>query len=115
MLSDETVQRLLVFRRDRDWEQFHSPKNLAIAMSVEAGEVLEHFQWTSEQGLPETEGASVDSLALELADVTMVLVYLAHDLRVDLDAAVRSKLDTNELRYPVAKSRGRSAKYNRLK
>lgn len=115
MLSDQTIQKLLEFRHDRDWEQFHSPKNLAIALSVEAGELLEHFQWTSDHSRPKSEASGVDSLALELADIAMLLVYLAHDLGLDIDASVRAKLTTNELRYPIEKCRGRSTKYKHLK
>lgn len=114
MLNEQTVQRLLAFRHARDWEQFHSPKNLAIALSVEAGELLEHFQWTTDQDRPKPEGSGIDRVALELADITMLIVYMAHDLGVDIDASVRTKLSINELRYPAEKCRGRSNKYDQL-
>jgi dCTP diphosphatase len=109
MLSKETVKALLAFRRERDWEQFHTPKNLAIAISVEAAELLEHFQWMSEEGAASV--ASSQPVWEEVADVMILLTYLAHDLGIDLDAAVNQKLTINGRRYPVATSKGNARKY----
>lgn len=114
MLKAETIERLLAFRHARDWEQFHSPKNLAVALSVEAGELLEHFQWSIEPDGPRPKGKDLDQIALELADIAMLLGYMAHDLGVDVDSAVQSKLALNEKRYPVEKCRGRFVKYDQL-
>lgn len=108
MVRKETVDALLAFRRERDWEQFHTPKNLAIAISVEAAELLEQFQWTigpDGSGVPSSE-----RVREEIADVAILLTYLAHDLGVDLDAAVAHKLVLNGQRYPVATSRGNATK-----
>jgi NTP pyrophosphatase (non-canonical NTP hydrolase) len=105
---------LRVFAAERDWEQFHAPKNLAAALSVEAAELLEPFQWLSEaqsQALPPETLAAV---RLEMADVLLYLVRLADRLDVDLAQAARDKLVLNAVKYPVGKARGRSAKYDAL-
>lgn len=102
------------FAEARDWGQFHTPKNLAMALIGEAGEVVEHFQWrTAEESarLPEADHAEV---ALELADVLLYLVRLADVLGVDLAEAARRKLAINEARYPADKAHGRADKYTRL-
>jgi dCTP diphosphatase len=111
---EELRLRLAAFAAERDWEQFHSPKNLAMALAAEAGELLEHFQWLTEdesRALPEATRAEV---ALEIADVLLFLVRLADRLGIDpLEAATR-KLELNARKYPVDKSRGRATKYDRL-
>lgn len=113
MLSPETMDALLAFRKARDWEQFHTPRNLAVAIAVEAAELLEHFQWMKDGEERPTAGQR-STLELEMADVAILLSYLALDLGVDLDAAVRRKLAANSARYPVDKARGTSAKYDTL-
>jgi dCTP diphosphatase len=110
----ELREHLRQFAAERDWDQFHSPKNLAIAVSVEAGELLEHFQWfTAEQ----SENLSEDQLAkvrLELADVLLYLVSLSDKLGVDLMAAAFEKLKINATKYPVELSKGSAKKYTEL-
>ena len=100
------------FAADRDWSQFHSPKNLASALTVEAAELLEHFQWLTEEQsgnlAPDARGA----VAQELADVFLYLVQLADKLDVDLIEAARDKLALNARKYSVERSRGHSRKYN---
>lgn len=113
MIDPELMQELLAFRRERDWEQFHTPKNLAIAISVEAGELLEQFQWQRVDGAPASERATT-ALRHEMSDVAILLSYLAHDLKVDLDEAVREKLRLNGERYPVSRSKGSAEKYSRI-
>ncbi|MGH8702404.1 MAG: nucleotide pyrophosphohydrolase [Burkholderiales bacterium] len=106
--------RLAEFAAERDWEQFHNPKNLAMALAGEAGELLEHFQWlTFEQAerLPRDARADV---ALEAADVLLFLVRLCDKLGIDLAAACEKKLALNAKKYPVDKARGRATKYNKL-
>jgi len=106
--------RLAEFAAERDWEQFHNPKNLAMALAGEAGELLEHFQWlTFEQAarLPRETRAEV---ALEAADVLLFLVRLCDKLGIDLAAACERKLALNAKKYPVHKARGRATKYNKL-
>ncbi len=107
-------QALRKFALDRDWGQFHSPKNLAAALSVEAGELLEHFQWMSDvdsRSLPEAKRAEVSE---ELADVFLYLLQLADKLEVDLVAAANSKFAKNSEKYPTALARGTSRKYTEL-
>ena len=99
------------FAAERDWDQFHSPKNLAAALSVEAAELLEHFQWLTEEAsraLPEPAKARV---AEEMADVLLYLVRLADKLDVDLEAAAVAKIARNAQKYPVDKARGSMRKY----
>lgn len=105
---------LRAFAAERDWERFHTPKNLAMALAGEAGEVIEHFQWLSADesaNLPEERRTEV---ALELADVLLYLVRLADVLDIDLGEAAQRKLALNAVRYPADKARGRSDKYDRL-
>ena len=103
---DELNVRLLTFARDRDWEQFHSPKNLAMALAGEAGELLEHFQWLSEPQSAELAADKKEAVALEMADILIYLIRLSERLGVDLVAAAERKLAINESRYPVEKVRG---------
>jgi dCTP diphosphatase len=106
------VDALRRFAAERDWEQFHSPKNLASALTVEAAELLEHFQWRTEQesrSLPPEVRAEV---AQELADVFLYLIQLADKLEVDLVEAAHAKLALNAGKYPVERSRGHSRKHN---
>jgi dCTP diphosphatase len=106
--------RLAAFAAERDWEQFHSPKNLAMALAAEAGELLEHFQWLTEAESGALPAAARDEVALEIADVLLFLVRLADRLGIDpLEAAAR-KLELNARKYPVDKARGRATKYDRL-
>ena len=105
---------LRTFASDRDWDQFHSPKNLAAALSVEAGELLEHFQWLKDEesrSLPDTARQAV---AEEMADVLLYLVRLADKLDVDLAEAARRKINLNAKKYPVELSRGNATKHTKL-
>lgn len=113
-VSESTMVALLAFRHEREWKQFHTPKNLAIAISVEAGELLELFQWTRDEFGEDLESDVRQKIADEMADVAILLAYLTHDLGLDLDSAVRRKLELNASRYPVEKSRGTATKYNAL-
>ena len=102
------------FARARDWEQFHSPRNLATALSIEASELLEHFQWLRVEdgaGVPEGKLSAVEE---EMADVFIYLLRLADVLGVDLIEVSKAKVEANSRKYPVDLSRGRSAKYTEL-
>ncbi len=102
------------FAADRDWDQFHSPKNLASALSVEAAELLEHFQWLTEE---QSKGLSSEAklrVADEMADVLVYLVRLADKLDVNLIDIARSKIARNAEKYPVDKARGSAKKYTDL-
>jgi NTP pyrophosphatase (non-canonical NTP hydrolase) len=102
------------FARAREWEQFHSPKNLASALSVESAELLEHFQWLTEEQSRDLSPDKRNLVAEELADVLLYTLQLADKLGIDpLDAAWK-KLKVNEDKYPVDRARGRSTKYTDL-
>jgi NTP pyrophosphatase (non-canonical NTP hydrolase) len=105
---EELRQRLALFAKAREWEPFHSPKNLAMALIAEAAELVEHFQWLSEE---ESDRLSVDKLEavrLELADIQIYLIRIADRLNVDLIRAVRDKMAHNERRFPIDKVKGRA-------
>ena len=102
------------FAAERDWDQFHSPKNLATALAVEAAEILEHFQWLTEEQSRSLPEAKRTEAAEELADVLLFLVRLADKLDIDLMSAATAKLSKNAEKYPVAKSKGKSTKYTEL-
>lgn len=112
---EQLKQKLLDFARERDWEQFQSPKNLCMALCAEVGELAECFQWLSEdesRALSEEQRAAV---ADELADVQLYLVLLAARLDMDIIAEAKRKMIANAEKYPVDKSRGRAVKYTQLK
>lgn len=103
--------RLSRFAKARDWHQFHTPKNLAMALTVEAAELAEHFQWLegeASRNLPPDRRAQI---AEELADVQIYLIRLADELGIDLEQAVEAKIEKNEQKYPVDKVRGSARKY----
>ena len=113
MIDDNLKQQLLDFRRERDWEQFHNPKDVAISLAIEAAELLEWFQW---RNLAEIKNMLTsdkrEALEDEIADVAVYLTYLCHDLDVDLAKAVRHKMQKNAAKYPKDKVKGRADKYN---
>jgi dCTP diphosphatase len=113
MQSLEQIKiRLREFAAERDWDQFHSPKNLAMALIVEAAELVEHFQWLTEdqsQTLPAEKLAEVEQ---EIADIQIYLIRLADKLGVDMEKAVNAKIELNEKKYPADKVRGSAVKYD---
>nr|WP_255662787.1 nucleotide pyrophosphohydrolase [Acidovorax sp. D4N7] len=113
---DGATQALRQFAHERDWQQFHSPKNLAMALSGEVGELTEIFQWMTEADSHAAASAPSTAQAVrdELADVALYLIRLADVLGVDLNAAITDKLAANAARYPVEAARGVSTKYDRL-
>ena len=117
-MTQDTVeglrQRLLQFAQARDWLQFHSPKNLASALVVEAGELLEPFQWLGDEESRHLPADKRDEVAAEMADVFIYLLQLSSALGVDLVQAAQRKIDRNEQRYPVALSRGHNKKYDEI-
>jgi len=100
------------FAQDRDWEQFHSPKNLTMALSVEVSELLEHFQWMPDQASYALGEAKQQLVAYEMADVFIYLLRLSDQLNVDLMSVTREKMKINDERYPVSKVKGSSKKYS---
>ncbi len=107
-------ERLARFAEERDWDQFHNPKNLAMALAVEAAELMEHFQWMLPEEAAQPPAHVRDEVALEAADVLLYLLRLCDKLGIDLAAAADNKLALNEHKYPVEKARGRSTKYDKL-
>jgi NTP pyrophosphatase (non-canonical NTP hydrolase) len=107
-------QRVRRFAEERDWGQFHTPKNLASAVSVEAGELLEQFQWAETGNVAELSSSKRDRIADEIADVLIYLVRLADVMAIDLPRATDMKLANNALKYPVALAKGKSGKYDEL-
>ena len=106
--------QLRTFARDRDWDQFHSPKNLASALSVESSEVLEHFQWLSSEQSQLLSSEVKARVGLELADVLLYLVRLADKLDIDLAAVAERKIAINAEKYPISKAHRSAAKYTEL-
>ena len=108
----ELQQRLKRFAIERDWEQFHSPKNLSMALMVEASELAEHFQWLTQKQSHELPADKVEEVSLEMADIFIYLMRLTEQLGVNLLDAVERKININEQRYPADKVRGSSKKYS---
>ena len=112
----ELRERVLAFAREREWEQFHTPKNLSMALAAEAGELMEHFLWAESRDSaavladPKKRGKIED----ELADVVIYALEFANIGKIDLAKAIEAKLAQNAAKYPVEKARGRSAKYTEL-
>src|SRR4051812_43813075 len=102
------------FRDERDWMQFHAPKELAVAIAAEAGELLQHFVWQSSEQSQQRAIDRKSEIASEMADVAILLFEMADNLGIDLGGAMREKLACNAERYPVAKARGSNKKYNEL-
>ena len=106
-MKRETINRILKFTADRDWDRFHSPANLAKSISIEANELLECFQWDEEH-------YNLDDVKDELADVLVYCVDMLDRLNLDADEIINAKMTKNELKYPVEKARGNNKKYTEL-
>lgn len=103
---NELIERIIKFRDERDWAQFHTPENLTKSIVIEAAELLEHFQWDNE--------FVKNEVTEELADVMIYCILLADRLNIDIQEAISDKLDKNGQKYPVEKAKGNSKKYNEL-
>jgi NTP pyrophosphatase (non-canonical NTP hydrolase) len=110
-MTQETINQILKFRDDRDWKQFHNPKDLAISISLEASELLEVFQWS---GADTSSNNKIEEIKEELADVVNYCVLMADACGLDLDEIVQTKIEKNNEKYPVEKSKGKSDKYDKL-
>jgi NTP pyrophosphatase (non-canonical NTP hydrolase) len=110
----ELTAEIRAFRDARDWQQFHAPKELAVAIAAEAGELLQHFVWQTPRQSEQRAVERVDEIADEIADVSILLFELAGNLGLDLAETIRAKLARNALRYPVEKARGSNRKYTEL-
>ena len=106
-MTDKTIARIRKFTEDRDWDQFHTPVNLAKSIVIEAGELLECFQWSNEE-------SELEHVKEELADVLVYCQNMLDKLGLDADEIINAKMDKNEAKYPVEKARGSAAKYTEL-
>jgi NTP pyrophosphatase (non-canonical NTP hydrolase) len=113
----ELKSRVLAFARERDWEQFHAPKNLSMALAAEAGELMEHFLWATPEASQAVAADPVKraKIAEELADVIIYALEFANATKLDVAASIEAKMAANAKKYPIEKSRGRSDKYTELK
>lgn len=107
-------KKIIAFRDARDWKQFHNPKDLALSLVLEAGEVMEHFQWKTSEEITAYIKSQKNDIADELADVLYWVLLIANDLKIDLPSAVETKLRKNAKKYPIKKAKGRHTKYNKL-
>ena len=111
----ETIRKSIrKFRDDRDWMQFHDPKNLAVSVTIEAAELLEHFQWKDKKEVEKYVKDNREEIADEISDIAMYLVELADNLGIDLVQAMHKKLEKNAKKYPVEKAKGVATKYDKL-
>jgi NTP pyrophosphatase (non-canonical NTP hydrolase) len=114
MTIEALTQRICAFRDARDWQQFHNPKDMAVAIVAEAGELLQHFVWKQPEQIPQVVQEKRAEITDEIADVAILLFELADHLGISLSQAMQAKLDRNEIRYPAEKARGNNLKYNEL-
>jgi len=110
----ELTDRIIAFRDARNWKQFHNPKDLAISLSLEAAEVMEHFQWKNAEEMAEHAVHKKEDIADELADVFYWVLLLSNDLDIDIAEALRRKMEKNEAKYPEDKAKNSHAKYTEL-
>lgn len=109
----ELTNRIIKFRDERDWKQFHNPKDVALSMVLEAGEVMEHFQWKNKEEVEEYLKQNKDDVAEEIADVLYYVLLMSHDININIYEALDKKLTKNETKYPVEKAKGNHTKYNK--
>ncbi len=113
MIEPQLLKQLLDFRSQRDWEQFHKPKDLAMSISIEAAELMEWFQWRTDQEIEQRlQSDKRQLLEDEIADIAVYLSYLCHDLNIDINQVIASKMSQNAAKYPIEKVKGRADKYN---
>jgi len=111
----EIQDKLAKFAEERDWDQFHSPKNLVMALTSEVGELNELFQWLTEEqsSIKDDDSPKVDEIGYEIADIFIYLLRLADKLDIDIEVAVREKIEINAKKYPIDLAKGNATKYNR--
>ncbi|MDP3093577.1 MAG: nucleotide pyrophosphohydrolase [bacterium] len=108
------TEKIIKFRNERDWKQFHNPKDVALSLVLEAGEVVEHFQWKNKEEIDKYIGTNKADIGEELADVLYWVLLMSHDLKIDILDALDKKIKKNEEKYPLKKAKGKYTKYNRL-
>lgn len=114
-MPGDLMETILSFRDRRDWAQFHDPKNLAEAISIETGELLEHFLWKTPQESRKVTKEKRKRLASEIADIMIFSILFAYETKIDIEKAIRNKISHNEIRYPVEKAKGSAKKYTEFK
>jgi dCTP diphosphatase len=112
MISRTLLDALIEFRRERDWEQFHTVRNLSAALCVEASELLDLFRWSRDSEITAIVEKQRSEIENEVADVAILLSYLCHDLNISIEDVVGKKLEINREKYPVGSSKGTSTKYS---
>ncbi len=110
----EITEEIQNFVQDRDWKKFHSPKDMAVAISGEAGELMQHFIWKGTGESHEIANRKREQVADEMADIAILLFEFAGNLDLDLGSEIRAKLKRNQLRYPISKTKGKNLKYDEL-
>lgn len=108
------TKQIIQFRDERDWKQFHNPKDVALSLVLEATEVMEHFQWKNQDEIKKYIESNKPEIGEELADVLYWVLLLSNDLKIDIADALNKKLDVNRKKYPLKKSKGKYTKYNKL-
>ena len=108
------TDKIIKFRDERDWMQFHDPKNMAVSIILEASELLEHFQWKNPEEVKQSLEKNKGDIQDEIADIALYLFELSDNLGFDLIDAMENKLKKNEKKYPIEKARGKHTKYNQL-
>ncbi|MDB5265937.1 MAG: nucleotide pyrophosphohydrolase [Parcubacteria group bacterium] len=111
---EDLTAEVTAFRDERDWKQFHNPKDMAISLSLEAAEVLEHFQWKNKEEVDTHLASHKTEISEELADVLYWVLLMSNDLEIDISDAFRKKLKKNGTKYPVEKAKGKHTKYTEL-
>lgn len=111
----ELTNKIIEFRDKRDWKQFHNPKDLALSLTLEAAELVEHFQWKNQKEIDRYIKTHKTEIGEELADVLYWVLLISHDLKIDILDALNKKLKKNGKKYPIQKSKGKHIKYNKLK
>ena len=114
MISGTLLEALIKFRRERNWEQFHTFRNLSSALCVEAAELLDIFRWARDTDIDAIADQQRSEIENEIADVVIILTYLCHDLKISIEDVVAKKLMVNNEKYPVEIAKGTAKKYNRL-
>ncbi len=114
MITKETIERIIQFRNDRDWGQFHTIKDLCLGLGIEVAELQEIFLWKNKEELSEILKSKKDSIGDELADIFIFLAYISNDIGIDLNEAINKKIDINDRKYPIEKSKGKNKKYNEI-
>lgn len=108
------TKKVVSFRDERDWKKFHNPKDMSLSLVLEAGEVMEHFQWKNAKEMEEYTKNNKSEISDELADVLYWVLLISHDLKIDIEKSLDKKIEANQKKYPVEKAKGKHTKYNKF-